>query len=71
MSFQRKDLLGLEELSKEEIELILDTASSFKEVSKRDIKKVPVLRGKTVVNLFYEPSTRTRLSTFSTKFQKK
>lgn len=60
--WQRKDLLGLEELSKEEIELILDTASSFKEVSKRDIKKVPALRGKTVVNLFYEPSTRTRVS---------
>ena len=58
----RKDLLGLEELSKEEIELILDTARSFKEVSKRPIKKVPSLRGKTAVNLFYEPSTRTRIS---------
>jgi aspartate carbamoyltransferase catalytic subunit len=58
----RKDLLGLEDLSKEEIELILDTTDSFKEVSTREIKKVPALRGKTVVNLFYEPSTRTRVS---------
>jgi aspartate carbamoyltransferase catalytic subunit len=58
----RKDLLGLEELSREEIELVLDTADSFKEVSSREIKKVPALRGKTVVNLFYEPSTRTRVS---------
>jgi aspartate carbamoyltransferase catalytic subunit len=58
----RKDLLGLEDLSKEEIELILDTADSFKEVSTREIKKVPALRGKTIVNLFYEPSTRTRVS---------
>lgn len=62
MVWTRKDLLGLEELSKEEIELILDTAGSFKEVSTREIKKVPALRGKTVVNLFYEPSTRTRVS---------
>ncbi len=62
MVWQRKDLLGLEELSREEIELILSTAESFKEVSTRDIKKVPALRGKTVVNLFYEPSTRTRVS---------
>lgn len=58
----RKDLIGLEELSKEELELILDTAESFREISERQIKKVPALRGKTVVNLFYEPSTRTRLS---------
>jgi aspartate carbamoyltransferase catalytic subunit len=58
----KKDLLGLEELTKEEIALILTTAESFKEVSTRDIKKVPALRGKTVVNLFYEPSTRTRVS---------
>ncbi|MBU2258014.1 MAG: aspartate carbamoyltransferase, partial [Candidatus Omnitrophica bacterium] len=62
MNWARKDLLGLEELSKEEIELILTTAESFKEVSSREIKKVPALRGKTVVNLFYEPSTRTRVS---------
>lgn len=58
----KKDLLGLEYLSKEEIELILYTAESFKEVTTRQIKKVPSLRGKTVVNLFYEPSTRTRTS---------
>lgn len=58
----KKDLLGLEYLSKEEIELILYTAESFKEVTTRQIKKVPALRGKTVVNLFYEPSTRTRTS---------
>lgn len=62
MIWTRKDLLGLEDLSKEEIELILNTAASFKEISTREIKKVPALRGKTVVNLFYEPSTRTRVS---------
>jgi aspartate carbamoyltransferase catalytic subunit len=62
MNWTKKDLLGLEDLSKEEIELILSTADSFKEVSGREIKKVPALRGKTVVNLFYEPSTRTRVS---------
>ncbi len=60
--WNKKDLLGLEYLSKEEINLILDTADSFKEVTTREIKKVPALRGKTVVNLFYEPSTRTRIS---------
>ena len=54
--------MGLEYLSREEIEFVLETAGSFKEVSSRDIKKVPALRGKTVVNLFYEPSTRTRVS---------
>jgi aspartate carbamoyltransferase catalytic subunit len=58
----KKDLIGLEYLTKEEIELILYTAQSFKEVTTRQIKKVPALRGKTVVNLFYEPSTRTRIS---------
>ncbi len=62
MVWIRKDLLGLEDLSREEIELILSTAESFKEVSTREIKKVPALRGQTVVNLFYEPSTRTRVS---------
>lgn len=62
MNWVRKDLLGLEELSAEEIELILETAESFKEVTTRQIKKVPSLRGKTIVNLFYEPSTRTRVS---------
>ncbi len=60
--WSRKDLCGLEDLSREEIELILSTAESFKEVTTREIKKVPALRGKTVVNLFYEPSTRTRVS---------
>ncbi len=62
MVWMRKDLLGLEDLSREEIEFILTTVESFKEVSTREIKKVPALRGKTVVNLFYEPSTRTRVS---------
>lgn len=62
MIWSKKDLLGLEELTKEEVGLILSTASSFKEVSSREIKKVPALRGRTVVNLFYEPSTRTRVS---------
>ena len=61
-SWVHKDLLGLEYLSKEDIELLLDTASSFREILDRKIKKVPALRGKTVVNLFYEPSTRTRVS---------
>ncbi len=60
--WKRKDLLGLEDLSREEIELLLSTAESFKEVIGREIKKVPTLRGRTVVNLFYEPSTRTRVS---------
>ncbi len=62
IKWNQKDLLGLENLSAEQIELILSTAESFKEVSTRGIKKVPALRGKTVVNLFYEPSTRTRVS---------
>ena len=62
MIWSKKDLLGLEYLTPEEIGLILDTAESFKEVSTREIKKVPALRGKTAVNLFYEPSTRTRVS---------
>ncbi len=62
MTFRRKDLLGLADLSREEIQHILDTAASFKEISTRSIKKVPTLRGKTVITLFYEPSTRTRTS---------
>jgi aspartate carbamoyltransferase catalytic subunit len=62
MNLKRKDLLGIQDLSVDEINLILETADSFKEVSGRDIKKVPTLRGKTVVNLFFEPSTRTRTS---------
>lgn len=57
-----KDLLGIQELSKDEIELVLSTAESFAEVATRTIKKVPTLRGRTVVNLFLEPSTRTRTS---------
>ncbi len=57
-----KDLLGLEPLSAEQIRLILDTAEPFKEISERPIKKVPALRGKTIVNLFFEASTRTRIS---------
>jgi len=56
------DLTGIAPLSREQIELILDTAEHFREVSQRPIKKVPALRGKTVVNLFFEPSTRTRTS---------
>ncbi len=59
---KRKDLLGIEDLSRDEMESILDTAESFKEVSLREIKKVPTLRGTTIVNLFLEPSTRTRTS---------
>ncbi len=57
-----KDLLGLEPLSADQIRLVLDTAEPFKEVSERAIKKVPTLRGKTIVNLFYEASTRTRIA---------
>jgi aspartate carbamoyltransferase catalytic subunit len=57
-----KDLIGLEPLDAERIRMILDTAEPFKEISERAIKKVPVLRGKTIVNLFFEPSTRTRIS---------
>jgi aspartate carbamoyltransferase catalytic subunit len=62
MKLNRKDILGIQELSVEEIDLILETADSFIEVSTREIKKVPTLRGKTVINLFYEASTRTRTS---------
>ena len=62
MPLLNKDLLAIEQLSVDEIKLILDTADSMKEISTRDIKKVPTLRGKTVINLFYEPSTRTRTS---------
>lgn len=61
-NLRSKDLLGIKDLSAEEIHLILDTASGFKDVLGRDIKKVPALRGKTVVNFFFEPSTRTRTS---------
>jgi len=62
MRLTKKDLLGIQDLSVDEINLILDTAESFIEVSTREIKKVPTLRGKTIINLFMEPSTRTRTS---------
>ena len=62
MRLKRKDILGLEEITTEEIELILQTATSFKEILGRQIKKVPTLRGRSIVTLFYEPSTRTRTS---------
>jgi len=62
MPFRRKDLLGIRDLAVDEIEHILETAFSLKEINRRSIKKVPTLRGKTVVHLFYEPSTRTRTS---------
>ena len=58
----KKDLLGIADLSQEEIYLVLDTAEAMREIAQRPIKKVPTLRGKTVVNLFFEPSTRTRTS---------
>ena len=62
INWTKHDLLDLQDLTREEIELILETAKSFKEVSAREVKKVPALRGKTVVMLFFEPSTRTRTS---------
>ncbi|MBA4313370.1 MAG: aspartate carbamoyltransferase [Chlorobiaceae bacterium] len=62
MALQNRHLLGLEGVSKEEIKLILDTATTFREVLERPIKKVPTLQGKTIVNLFFESSTRTRIS---------
>ena len=62
MQFRKKDLLGIKQVEPEEINLILETAETFKEISTRPIKKVPTLRGRTVVHLFYEPSTRTRTS---------
>ncbi len=62
MAYAQRHLLGLEGLTRDEILFLIDTASSFREISERDIKKVPTLRGKTVVSLFYEASTRTRTS---------
>ena len=62
MPLNRKDLLGIEDLSVAEIQLILDTAETFRDINQRRIKKVPTLRGKTVINLFFEASTRTRTS---------
>ncbi len=61
-TLRRKDILGLEEISAEEINLILETARSMREIMRRKIKKVPTLRGRSVLNLFYEPSTRTKAS---------
>ncbi len=62
MGWKRKDLLSMQDLEAAEITDVLDTAESMKEIATREIKKVPTLRGKTVVNLFYEASTRTRTS---------
>jgi aspartate carbamoyltransferase catalytic subunit len=62
MAFNHKHILGIEQMSAEDINLILDTAESFKEISLRSIKKVPTLRGKTIINVFFEASTRTRTS---------
>ena len=62
MKFNHKDIIALRDLDKQEIELLLETAESMREINSRDIKKVPTLRGKTVINLFYESSTRTRTS---------
>ena len=62
MEFKHKDIIALRDLTKEEIELLLSTAENMREVNSRDIKKVPTLRGKTIINLFYESSTRTRTS---------
>ncbi|MCI5130201.1 MAG: aspartate carbamoyltransferase, partial [Candidatus Electrothrix sp. EH2] len=60
--FSHRHILDIEQLSADDINDILDTAESFKEISARPIKKVPTLRGNTIINLFFEPSTRTRLS---------
>jgi aspartate carbamoyltransferase catalytic subunit len=62
MSLSRKDILGTQDLDASELSYILDAVESFLEVSTREVKKVPTLRGKTIINLFYEPSTRTRTS---------
>lgn len=62
MKFEKKDILGIKDITVDEINLILETAESFLEISTRKIKKVPTLRGKTIINLFYEASTRTRTS---------
>lgn len=62
MKLAKKDILGIRDMTVDEINLILETAESFLEISTRDIKKVPTLRGKSVINLFYEASTRTRTS---------
>src|SRR5260370_38427836 len=61
-NFTLKHLLGIRELSADQITHLLDTAETFLDISKREIKKVPALRGRTIINLFFEPSTRTRTS---------
>ncbi len=61
-TFNHKDLLGIDQLSVGDINMILDTADAFLEISSRDIKKVPTLRGKSIINFFYEPSARTKAS---------
>lgn len=62
MVFKHKDIIALKDLTREEIQLLLDTADNMREINSREIKKVPTLRGKTIINLFYEASTRTRTS---------
>ncbi len=62
MAFKHKHLLGIQALTPSEITKVLDTAESFYEISTREVKKIPTLRGKTIINLFFEPSTRTRSS---------
>jgi aspartate carbamoyltransferase catalytic subunit len=62
MEFRHKDIIALRDLTREEMELLLSTAENMREINSRDIKKVPTLRGKTIINLFYEASTRTRTS---------
>lgn len=62
MSFRHKHIIALRDLSKDDIEQLLNTAESMREINSREIKKVPTLRGKTIINLFYESSTRTRTS---------
>lgn len=62
MTFNHKHIIGIKDLTPEELTFILDTSVSFKEINRRDIKKVPTLRGKTIINLFFEASTRTRTS---------
>jgi len=62
MMFMHRHLLGIEGLSRDDLQFMLDTAESFREISEREVKKVPTLRGKTIINLFYEASTRTRTS---------
>ena len=60
--WQKKHILGIKDFSRQELEVVFSLASSFKEISEREVKKVPALRGKTIVNLFFENSTRTRTS---------